>query len=209
MDHTLEVRWFVPGTPPDAVVDWIGSLGAEAESTRTDLYLVSSDPAMNVKLREGKIQTKHRMGSRSPIAFADGVLGVKERWVKWSFDTDDPSPDLLDRDPTGLWHPVHKERLQLEVPPDAQAAYLNGQAATNATALIELTLVQSRDHTAWTVCMEAEGAPDALPATLKRMGRALFGQGTPPAFARDQSFGYARWLDQLDDTPSSDGAPPT
>ena len=36
MDDTLEVRWFLDGSPPDAVVDWIRSLGAEADSARTD-----------------------------------------------------------------------------------------------------------------------------------------------------------------------------
>lgn len=53
MDDTLEVRWFVEDAPPASVVDWIETLGAEAETARTDLYLVSRDPAMNVKLREG------------------------------------------------------------------------------------------------------------------------------------------------------------
>lgn len=203
MDHTLEVRWFVPGAPPASVVDWITALGAEANATRTDLYLVSSDPAMNVKLREEKIQTKHRLAEPVPITFAEGVKGVKERWVKWSFPTKE-THGLFNEDPTGLWHPVHKERIQLEIDPDEQVALLDGaHEPTPADAAIELTVVQSRAHEAWTICMEAEGEPDALSDTLNEMGQYLFAQGNPPDLARDQSFGYARWLAGLAETPVS------
>jgi len=194
MEHTLEVRWFSPGAPPASVVDWITGLGAEEESARTDLYLVSTDPAMNVKLRDGMIQTKRRLAEPAPIAFRDDVRGLKERWVKWSFATRN-RPDLLANDSTGLWHPVHKERLQREVPPDEQAALLEGvQAASAANAVLECTFVQSGGTKAWTVCMEAEGEPGALASTLATMGRSLFAQRRPPALESSASFGYAQWL---------------
>src|SRR6056297_2721638 len=145
MDDTLEVRWFVDGPQPDEVVDWIQSLGAEAESARTDLYLVSGDPAMNVKLREGKVQTKHRIGDRTPIQFADEVAGVQERWVKWSFPTVEQHHDLFDEDPTGLWVPVHKERLRLVLSPEDQEDLLSRLIESDpAEAKIELTQVRSK-----------------------------------------------------------------
>jgi len=198
MDDTLEVRWFVDGAPPDAVVDWIHSLGAEAESARTDLYLVSNDPGMNVKLREGKVQTKHRMGDRTPITFADNVEGVQERWVKWSFPTVEQHHDLFEDDPTGLWVPVHKQRLRLEIAPDEQAARLDHMIESDpAEAKIELTEVRSDGHQAWSICMEAEGRPEALPGTLQQMGNHLFGQGDPPSLSTDDSYGYARWIQTL------------
>jgi len=198
MDDTLEVRWFVNGSPSDDVVDWIQSLGAEAESARTDLYLVSDDPAMNVKLREGRVQTKHRIGDRTPISFADSVDGVQERWVKWSFPTAEQHHDLFDDDPTGLWVPVHKERLRLKLSPDEQATLLPRLIESDpAEAKLELTKVRSQDHEAWTVCMEAEGRPDALPGTLQQTGTYLFEQEPPPTFSADHSFGYARWIQTL------------
>jgi len=198
MDDTLEVRWFVHGPPPPAVVDWIRSLGAEAETTRTDLYLVSEDPGMNVKLREGKVQTKHRMGDRPPISFGDTVNGIQERWVKWSFPTVEQHHDLFEDDPTGLWVPVHKERLRLEVEPDEQADLLDHMIeADPAEAKIELTEVRAEDHRFWTICMEAEGRPEALPGTLQQMGNHLFSQGTPPELTREASFGYSRWIQTL------------
>jgi hypothetical protein len=198
MDDTLEVRWFVEGSPPAPVVDWIESLGAEAETTRTDLYLVSDDPGMNVKLREGKVQTKHRIGDRTPITFAETVRGVQERWVKWSFPTVEQHHDLFEDDPTGLWVPVHKERLRLEIAPDEQTALLDPMIEPDpAEAKIELTEVRALERRAWTICMEAEGRPEALPGTLQQMGNYLFGEGHPPALTADQSFGYAQWIQRL------------
>jgi len=198
MDDTLEVRWFVDGPAPAAVTDWIQSVGAEPETTRTDLYLVSGDPAMNVKLREGKVQTKHRIGDRTPISFADAVEGLQERWVKWSFPTEEQHHDLFDDDPTGLWVPVHKERMRLEIDPDEQPDLLDHLIEPDpAEAKIELTEVRADGHEAWTICMEAEGRPEALPGTLQQMGTYLFGQGTPPELRPEASFGYARWIQTL------------
>jgi hypothetical protein len=199
MDDTLEVRWFADGAPPTEVTDWIQSLGAQAESARTDLYLVSDDPAMNVKLREGNVQTKHRIGERTPITFADGVEGVQERWVKWSFPTVEQHHDLFNDDPTGLWVPVHKERLRLEVSPKEQPSLLSHMIEPDpAEAKIELTEVRAQGQRAWTICMEAEGQPAALPGTLQQMGTHLFGRGTPPSLSARDSFGYAQWIQRLE-----------
>ena len=195
MDDTLEVRWFVEGPPPSEVVDWIQSLGAEAESARTDLYLVSDDPAMNVKLREGKVQTKHRIGDRTPISFAENVEGIQERWVKWSFPTVEQHHDLFDADPTGLWVPVHKERLRLVIAPEQQSSLCSPMIEPDPVeAKIELTEVRSNGQKGWTICMEAEGRPNALPGTLQQTGNHLFGKESPPSLSTDHSFGYARWI---------------
>lgn len=205
MHDTLEVRWFIDGAPPSSVVDWMKSRGADAESARTDLYLVSDDPAMNVKLREGKVQTKHRIGDRTPVEFAETVKGVQERWVKWSFPTVEQHHDLFDDDPTGLWVPVHKERIRLVIGPDEQADRLDHMIESRpANAKIELTEVRAEGQQAWTICMEAGGRPEALPGTLQQMGRHLFSQDTPPELTREHSFGYARWIQTLSKESASD-----
>jgi len=197
MDHTLEARWFYPGSPPDILVDWIRDLGAEVDSVRTDLYLVSTDPAMNVKLREGKVQTKHRLGPSTPISFGDRAQGYQERWVKWSFDLDD-DPDLLDDDPTDLWVPVHKKRLQLEMDEDDQADRLDVLVEEEPTeAALELTTVSARGEEAWSVCIESEGRPEGLPGTLRQVGDFLLDDTLPHTFTSDRSFGYAAWIGQL------------
>jgi hypothetical protein len=153
---------------------------------------------MNVKLREGKVQTKHRMGDRTPISFGDTVNGIQERWVKWSFPTVEQHHDLFEDDPTGLWVPVHKERLRLEIEPDEQEDLLDHMIEPDpAEAKIELTEVRADDQQSWTICMEAEGRPEALPGTLQQMGNCLFGQGNPPELTREASFGYSRWIQTL------------
>lgn len=198
MDHTLEVRWFYDGSAPNAVVQWFLDLAPEKQSDRTDLYLLSDDPSLNVKLREGKIQLKRHSGSRSRIQFHDGVAGYREYWQKWSFPLTDEAPDLFDEDPSGLWRPVEKARYQREFDADAQRALLDGalEETAPATALVELTRVTSGPHSAWTICMEAEGDADALPGTLRQMGRYVFQQGTPPALIPSHSHGYVRWLER-------------
>ncbi|MFP4228693.1 MAG: hypothetical protein ACLFTE_07690 [Salinivenus sp.] len=198
MVDTLEVRWFIDGPPPPDVTNWIQALGATPESTRTDLYLVSEDPAMNVKLREGQVETKHRIGDRHHIQFGDTHTGVQERWVKWSFPTVEQHHDLFDDDPTGLWVPVHKERLQRSILPHEQSDLLDHLIESNpATAEIELTTVRSGGHQAWTICVEASGDPKALPGTVQQIGNHLFSQGTPPSLSSNHSFGYARWIQSL------------
>lgn len=193
MDHTLEVRWFYPGRPPASLLDWISDLGAEKESTRTDLYLVSDDPAMNVKLREGKVQTKHRLDAPSTIQFGSDVRGSRERWVKWSFALNG-SHDLLDEDPTGLWVPVHKERLQLSLDADDQRDRIDDwNGFEPEEAALELTTVSARGETAWTICVESEGNPDGLVDTLRQAGDHLM-QEIPRSMDADRSFGYAQWI---------------
>ena len=198
MDQTLEVRWFYDGTPPDAVVAWFKGLNPQQQSEREDLYLISDDPFLNVKLREGKIQLKRNSGDRTRTAFNDGVRGIREYWQKWSFPLTDDAPDLFTDDPSGLWMPVTKSRLRREYEPDEQHTLLDTlDEPEPAEALVELTRVTHGEHTAWTICMEAEGRAEALDGTLRQMGRYVFSQGTPPDLVPAHSFGYVRWLERL------------
>jgi hypothetical protein len=199
MDQTLEVRWFYDGMPPDAVVSWFESLNPHQQSEREDLYLISNDPSLNVKLREGKIQLKRHSGGRTRTAFSSAVRGVREYWQKWSFPLTADAPDLFTDDPSGLWMPVTKSRMQRVYEPDEQRALLDTLDEPNpAKALVELTRVTQGEHTAWTICMEAEGQAEALEGTLRQMGCYVFNQDTPPDLAPAHSFGYVRWLERLE-----------
>jgi len=210
MIDTLEARWFVTGRPPSSVVDWMQTIGAQPESARTDLYLLSDDPAVNVKLREGQVQTKHRMGERTRVQFCNTVSGIQERWVKWCFPTVEQHHDLFDDDPTGLWVPVHKERMQREIEPDEQNQLFDHLIeADPAVGKVELTEVRSGDHEAWTICVEAEGRPEALPGTIQQIGNYLFDQGSPPDLSRDHSFGYTYWLQSVETPPVERRAAPS
>jgi len=197
MDQTLEVRWFYDGTPPSTVVDWFMDLDPEQESEREDLYLISNDPSLNVKLREEKIQLKRQSGERTGAQFHDRVRGHREFWQKWSFPLTDDAPDLFTEDPSGLWLPVTKSRYQRKYKPAEQRSLLAPLVEPDpADALVELTQVTSGPHRAWTICMEAEGRAEVLPGTLRQMGLYVFNQGTPPALEPARSYGYVHWLEQ-------------
>ena len=56
MLHSAEIRWFVPGQIPQAVLDWFGAGHAlKPEEKRIDEYLMFPDcDTVGVKLRQGK-----------------------------------------------------------------------------------------------------------------------------------------------------------
>lgn len=196
MDQTLEVRWFYDGSLPTSVVDWFMGFDPEKQPDREDLYLISDDPSLNVKLRGGQIQLKRRSGDRPAISFRGQVEGRREYWQKWSFPLTDDAPDLFADDPLGLWLPVEKSRYQREYGSDEQRHLLATLDEEHpATALVELTKVVSGPREAWTICLEANGDLEALPDTLRQMGRHIFERGTPPALGLSQSYGYVRWLE--------------
>lgn len=197
MERTLEVRWFVDGPVPFSVNDWADALGLTPESARTDLYLVSKDGGMNVKLRDEKVQTKRRLEGPSPISLTEDVRGYQEHWVKWSFPMLDDAPDLFRDDPTGLWVPVHKERRQRLLDPSDYGELLGTSLDTPARSKIELTEVNASGHEAHTICVEAEGREEALQETLEAVGAALFGHDDAPSLQPNASLGYAKWLSTL------------
>jgi hypothetical protein len=198
MEHTLEVRWFYDGLPPDDVVAWFSNLNPAQHPVREDLYLISDDPSLNVKWRNGRIELKRRSGDRVEASFAEGVQGTREEWQKWSFPLTKDAPNIRHNDPSSLWLAVEKSRLQRVYKPSEQRALLGTLDEPDpANALVELTRVTCGDCTAWTICMEAKGPAHALPGTLRQMGRFVFSHGIPLDLSPLQSFGYVRWLERI------------
>ena len=101
METTLEVRWFVKGTPSTAIQHWfehecLGEL-LNDEPDREDLYAYGNqvgdydvrDEAVNLKLRQGNPELKLRNARLGTYQFenAQGDLvwtGKIERWTKFS-----------------------------------------------------------------------------------------------------------------------------
>ncbi|WP_022835323.1 hypothetical protein [Salisaeta longa] len=198
MDRTREVRWFFNGRPPADVTSWFEAHGATLESTRTDSYVVSNDPALNVKLREGKIQTKHRFGAPTDVQFGPAVAGRAEEWGKWSFALSD-APNVHATDPGPVWVAVQKERWQRVLTPQAHREHLGAQAAADpCEASIELTKLQVGPRTGWTLCFETAGPAAAARAeTFRAVGTHWLGGTFPHALPATRSFGYVAWLKRL------------
>lgn len=111
-------------------------------------------------------------------------------------------PELESPAATGLWIPVRKERLKVELSPREQLRRLRRSDARieqpdPIDACAELTVVESQGITAWSVNVEAEGDPSRQASTLAQIAPSMFADAAAPTLDSDQSFGYAEWLRQL------------
>lgn len=203
---TLETRWFDDTPLPADLYEWFETLGSVDPSHWTDFYLPTSDPALNLKYREGKVQVKHRLAPPIRRSFGPHVTGHCEQWIKWSFPSADGSPHLREIDDTGLWLPVRKTRQRHRFTGDDQQSLSEALPTSPPAAIeIELTEISVDEETAWSLCIEAEGPAESLLDTLTGAGSALFTETFPISLSAQQSFGYVQWLQQL---PPEIGHPP-
>lgn len=198
MKYTLEVRWFDTPPLPLALRDWFETLGSIETSTLTDLYLPTTDPTHNVKLRDDEIQIKRRLAGPIRTTFGPNAAGCCEQWAKWSFRLREADPFPEDEEPTDLWIPVVKTRRQFSIAAEDQSA-LSSTLPTSPPATIEgeLTEIETGEDAAWTLCLEAEGPVNSLVDTLTTAAPQLLDDRLPVTLSTDQSFGYIRWLQQL------------
>jgi hypothetical protein len=91
---TLELRWFVRGTPTHEVEHWFNVdcpgkvLGSPEE--REDLYLyVPECDYLNIKLRQGRLEVKWRKAELGILRLGDCWEGKAEKWLKWICDDSD------------------------------------------------------------------------------------------------------------------------
>lgn len=198
MIFTLEARWFNTGPVPSELRDWFENMGSSEASKWTDLYLLTEDVSLNLKLRGKNVQVKHRLGEPLHCSLGQSVTAHCEQWVKWSFACADAPSRPWDSDPTGLWVPVHKKRRRHRLSADTQETLSEAlPTSPPATVEVECTEVTVGDETAWTFCIEAEGPTQTLHDTLTQAGRALLSDQFPVSLPAEQSLGYVEWLQGL------------
>ncbi|MGB7394725.1 MAG: hypothetical protein WA913_10055, partial [Pricia sp.] len=116
MHKTKEVRWFFrPGI--ERVEDWFDGLENATRQTRTDNYLKLKNDDIGVKLRDGKVEIKHRIGTRAKGCLRMNIWGHYDDFIKWSFDADQ-SDALFSQVLEGeyeTWIPVEKERRLVQL----------------------------------------------------------------------------------------------
>ena len=115
-----EIRWFFK-EENSIISKWFKERGLFFHSTRprTDYYyaLVNS-PDVGLKLREGKIEYKHRISEIEDQRLHRNAEGNFENWVKWSFNVesgDSTQRDVLNEDHSNAWIKVYKERVGVKV----------------------------------------------------------------------------------------------
>ena len=120
MYKSREVRWFFKEENKQ-LSDWFNSKGLYFLNTgpRTDYYynLVSGEDS-GIKLREGKIEYKHRVGASELNTLHHNCKGYFENWVKWSFNVDSPDTEqkgILGKEFSDIWTPVYKERVAIKI----------------------------------------------------------------------------------------------
>lgn len=211
MQTTLELRWFVKGTPPAAVEKWFksecpGELFPETEF-REDWYFygnienhhqfqllginLTKDEEFNLKLRHGrnlelklqqqKLEIDH-FGNINSQAIWEGYV---EEWCKWTEQDLDRQSMLkstsLITENDGI--SVRKERQQRQI----------------QNIKSELTLITVEDSLWWSIAFETikNGNNQQKNSDFSRAISLLSQTYCGPKLSINNSFGYSRWLLQF------------
>lgn len=175
---SVEVRWFFQGELPPALDRWIEERADPAASgSRTDRYIrIPGAPHTGIKLREGRIEVKARLGSTPPSA---AIPGSVERWVKWS----QPIPG----DPPRMEGPGVEI---VEVAKTRRAWFDDG-------LLREVTGVRCEGWGGWTVGLEGPD-PLPLPGTMEQVVTDILGlPGVASVLTPERSASYPEWIESL------------
>jgi hypothetical protein len=193
--RTLEVRWLLPGRLDAAVAGWFGRFPAEAES-REDTYLVDRDlRGLSVKVRAGRaLEVKMYHGIVGPLEVPSRARGRIQAWQKWSFPVGPVSQE--GHGPPG-WTVVRKRRRisRFRLAGGGIAADVPGWASEPGCR-VELTEVEARDETWWSLGFEAAGPADLVRKALEDTAALIFARALPGGaeLGLDDCRSYAEWL---------------
>jgi len=121
MYKSKEIRWFIH-SENKTISRWFAKQGLKFNTNiaRKDYYLVALDyDDIIPKLREGKIEIKHRIGTSEILLLTSNAEGYFEKFVKWSFKLD--SKDGVFEEITNInkyateWVEVYKERMGVKL----------------------------------------------------------------------------------------------
>jgi hypothetical protein len=200
METTLEVRWFGPARPPDALAIRFDELDAPEPERRMDAYLrLPGTDDLGVKLRAGgdAFELKLRQHDFGETKFAGGVVGHLERWQKWSFPVTDPACRA-----SGLGLPgeslieVEKNRrlVTYRLSADGSVSLVEERAGDGCS--VELTRLVVRRWDWWSLGFEAFGSQDRLADALTATADAFFARAAGLFGALDgaRSCAYPAWF---------------
>jgi len=201
MYPTAEVRWFIRGTIPPEVDAWFrrGPGRVNKEPVRTDRYLqLRGSEGLNVKMREGLIEIKQRVGPVDVVRFHERVRGLVEQWRKWRFQLAGPDAARSETDAFS-WVAVRKDRRlrTYRVTGEKEVVVLSDAEVPASGCELELTAVRMAGRAWWTVALEAFGDTSALRDNLFFTAQHVFHGDDTPAFKAADSRGYAAWLDVM------------
>lgn len=200
MYPTAEVRWFYAGRVPPEVRAWFRQAVRQPMGPlhRVDYYLRLADgDSLGIKLREGRVEIKKRLGQRGVVHFHRRVAGVVERWRKWSFVLAEAGQEVASLiHPASSWIGVQKERAlcRYRLEGSQQGVVVPAGEPASLGCGLELTTLRLWGEEWWTVGFEAFGGEASLEEALLLAADLALGEEPPVLEARD-SYGYPRWLE--------------
>lgn len=197
--YTAEIRWFLTGSVPEEIVDFLKQLPGKFENQpeRTDVYfLMNGIPELGIKLREGRVELKKRTAIHNDYS-ADGTTGKVESWLKWSIQaTEELNPfKAMFQDPKH-WLSIRKKRslVKFEVADDGIPILPPEDHYPENGIALEVSALEIKKTNWWTVGLECYGAPDKVHPNLLSVAPQFFGDLPGNKFSRSNSFGYPEWI---------------
>lgn len=163
MHKSKEIRWFSREID-QRILQWFNKREYYFSETpaRTDYYMPTPHSDLGIKLREGRIEAKQRLGEPRLMPLKEGVQGYLEHWVKWSFGLSTDQilvKRMLTENQDINWIGVYKERLGLNLNQAADGAYrvtdMGGRMALGCQ--IEYTRIQIRQEVWYSFALEFFG----------------------------------------------------
>ena len=75
MIHTKEIRWFFE-QENSQILNWFEAQGLNEYQVHEDIYLNLGKEDIGIKLREGRVEIKHRVGNRAKGYLTQKAWGV-------------------------------------------------------------------------------------------------------------------------------------
>jgi hypothetical protein len=154
---------------------------------------------LGIKLREGKVEIKHRTHQYGVLHFHPHAAGYVDAWRKWSFDLATFSADPKPRSPwSDWWIGVRKERwlrryLVTEIRRVTEVP--DGVMIENGCEW-ELSRIQTEgvEGVWWSTAFEAFGEVSALKDILVEVVGKTFMDISGWEYCAEDSISYPKWL---------------
>ncbi len=207
MFHTAEIRWFVEGAPGAKVRSWFdASEFSRQEDTRIDSYLLLPGCATcGVKIRQGHFEIKAQTSAPEPVAYGNGITGVRATWVKWSSGLAGAQLVQEQRGPE-TWVQVEKSRmlrlfaLSGGIEEKRPGEWLSGPGCFVELAALRLPGESEDWHDAatwWSVCLEAFGHADEVLRLVDAVAASDSLRSMAAELPAAASLSYPEWLNRV------------
>ena len=205
MYPTVEVRWFFKGVVPLEVWKWFTASAntSEDQPPRVDNYLKIVDrDSLGVKVREGRIEVKQRVGRHENIRFGKQAEGRVERWCKWSFELAESCgvvTGLVDRSSSWMGVKKVRELHTYQVTDDRIVSDMQDYSAIDRGCTWEIVKIKvdGIEDEWWSVGFEAFGIENDQWETMLMVADKFLSLPDAPALELQHSYGYPSWLQQV------------